>query len=188
MLAVKRQRAGYTLIEMLTVLAIAAVLGSVAMPYMRSIIAHAQLNATVSDLYGAINLTRAQAIARGGRVQLVPLEPRGADWDAGWVIFVDTNGDRRPGPGEEIIASHGAIPDGITIKFNFTSNKRPYYIAFNGDGRSCSDVSSLAARWGTLSLQQDDNIRRIRINMLGRARICDPKREGATCGGASDEG
>lgn len=184
----KRQRSGYTLIELLTVLAIGAVLASVATPYMRSMIASAQLKATVSDLYGAVNLTRSQAIARGSRVQMVPLEPRGADWNAGWVVFVDTNGDRRPGPGEEVIASHGPIPDGITISFNFTSNKLPYYIAFNGNGRSCSDVSSLAARWGTLSLQQDDNIRRIRINMLGRARICDPKREAATCGGASEGG
>ena len=51
-------------------------------------------------------------------------------------------------------------------------------------GRSCSDTSSLAARWGTLSITSGQQARRIKINMLGRARICDPARDGASCGGA----
>jgi len=184
----KRQRSGYTLVEMLTVLVIAAVLASVALPYLQAMIASAQLNSAVSDLHGAISLARSQAIARGSRVQLVPLEPSGANWREGWVVFIDTNGDRRPSPAEEVIASHGPLPKGIAVRFNFTSNRTPYYIAFNSNGRSCSDTSSLAARWGTLSLHQGEQIRRIRINMLGRARVCNPERDGASCGSGNEGG
>jgi type IV fimbrial biogenesis protein FimT len=54
-------------------------------------------------------------------------------------------------------------------------------------GRSCSDTSSMAARFGTLSLFQGRHTRRIKINMLGRARICDPARDGASCDGAGPE-
>jgi type IV fimbrial biogenesis protein FimT len=176
-------RRGFSLVELMLVLAIAAVLIALATPEMRDMLKRRRLDAAVADLYGAIDLARSQAIARGSRVQLVPLEPAGANWSHGWVVFVDTDGDRRPGPSEEVIASHGPLDEGIVISFNFTSNKQPYYIAYNGAGRSCSDTSALAARWGTLSLHQDAQIRRIRINMLGRARVCNPETDPETCTG-----
>ena len=168
------------MLELLTVLAIVAVLLGLALPEMSAMIARHRLKAAVSDLHGAIDLTRSQAIARGRRVQLVPLEPRGLNWGSGWVVFVDADGDRRPGPREEVIASHGPLSSDIVTSFSFTKNQKPYYIAYNGDGRSCGD-SSMAPRWGTLSLHQGTQIRRIRINMLGRARVCDPAMDGASC-------
>ena len=176
-------RRGFSLVELMIVLAVSAVLIGVAAPEMRDMIQRRRLDAAVADLYGAIDLARSQAIARGSRVQLVPLEAAGANWSHGWVVFVDTDGDRRPGPSEEVIASHGPLAEGIVISFNFTSNRQPYYIAYNGAGRSCSDTSAQAARWGTLSLHQDGQIRRIRINMLGRARVCNPETDPETCTG-----
>lgn len=178
-----RRSAGFALVELMIVLAIAAALIGLAVPDMRDMIRRHRLNAALADLYGAIDLTRSQAIARGSRVHLVPLEAAGANWSSGWVVFVDADGDRRPGPREEVISSHGPIDDGIVTSFNFTSNQQPYYIAYNGAGRSCSHTSSMAARWGTLSLHQNGHIRRIRVNMLGRARVCNPEHEPDTCGG-----
>lgn len=177
----RRQSHGLTLVELLIVLAIAAALVVVVTPDLRDMIRRYRLEAAATDLFGAIDLTRSQAIARGSRVQLVPLEAGGANWSSGWIVFVDADGDRRPGPAEEVIASHGPLPEGIVISFNFTSNKLPYYIAYNGAGRSCSYSSSMAARWGSLSLHQDGQIRRIRINMLGRARICNPETDRDSC-------
>jgi type IV fimbrial biogenesis protein FimT len=169
------------------VLAIVGVLGSLALPSMTETIKARRLDAAAVDLFGAIDLTRSQAVARGDQVQLVPLEPGGRDWSQGWVVFVDANGDRRPGPGEEVIASHGPVADGIVFSFNFTSNKLPYYIAYSASGRSCRDTSSIAARWGTISLHQEGKIRRIKINMLGRARMCRPEHD-ASCDGIAPGG
>jgi type IV fimbrial biogenesis protein FimT len=39
-------------------------------------------------------------------------------------------------------------------------------------------------RWGTVSLFHGGHIRRIKINMLGRARVCDPARD-TGCDGAA---
>jgi len=177
------KRAGYSFVELVVVLGVAAILVAFALPDMLGMLRRHQLNAAVRDLHGAIDQTRAQAIAPGSRVLLVPLGADGSDWSTGWVIFVDSNRDRRPGPSEEVLSSHGPLPEGIKVAFTFTGNKQPYYIAYNGAGRSCSDTSSMAARWGTLSLFQEEHIRRIKISMLGRTRTCDPLRD-ASCEGA----
>ncbi len=175
---------GFTLIELIVVLAIAAVMMSVALPDLRQMIRSQQLKAAVNDLFGAIELTRSQAIARGRKVELVAAGGDAPDWRAGWVVFLDQDGDRRPGDGEEVIMRHGPLAEGIAVVSAFSSQQGAPYLAYNSTGRSCSDTSSLAARWGTLSMAADRQTRRIKINMLGRARICDPARDGASCGGA----
>ena len=176
--------AGFSLVETLVVLTIAAVLLGIAAPDLRALLRSQQLKAAAGDLLGAINLTRAQALARGRQVRLMPLDPAGRDWSRGWTVFQDSDGDGEPGPGDELIAVHGALAPGIATDFAFTSPAPPYYIAYNGAGRSCSETSSAAARWGTLSLFHGDAIRRIKINMLGRARVCDPARD-TSCEGAA---
>ncbi len=181
------RRRGFTLIELAAVLAIGAVMMSIALPDMRQMIRSQQLKAAVSDLFGAIDLARTQAIARGRRVQLVPAGGASPDWSRGWVVFVDQDGDRRPGASEEVIMSHGPLAAGILVHAAFSSQQGLPYLAYNSMGRSCSDTSSLAARWGTLSLVHGQQTRRIKINMLGRARICDPARDGATCAAAGED-
>ena len=179
----KGDKGGFSLAELLVVLAIVVVMAGVALPDYRQMIRAQQLKAATNDLFGAIDLTRTQAIARGRRVQLVPLDAAGRDWSGGWVVFVDRNGDRRPGFGEEVIMRYGAPAKGITVEAAFSNQQGASYLAYNSMGRSCSNTSSQAARFGTLSLVQDSQIRRIKINMLGRARLCDPARDGANCTG-----
>ena len=179
-----RVKGGFSLPELLVVLAIAAILLGIAAPDLGTLVRTQQLKAATGDLFGAINLARAQALARGRQVKLMPLDPAGRDWSRGWTVFQDNDGDGQPGPGDEAIAAHGPLAPGIALVFAFTSPAPPYYIAYNGAGRSCSDTNSAAARWGTLSLFHGDGIRRIKINMLGRARVCDPARD-ASCEGAA---
>lgn len=178
------RRAGFSLAELLTVVAVAAIMLSIALPDLRALVRQQQLKAAVGDLFSAIELTRAQAIARGTRVELAPADAAGADWSRGWIVFVDRDGDRRPGSGDDVISKHGPVARGIAISTAFSSHQSPDYLAYNSGGRSCSAASSLSARWGTLSLFQDGQTRRIKINMLGRARICNPARDGASCDGA----
>lgn len=181
MLALDRKgRRGFSLVELMVVIAITAVLVGIAAADLRSLIRHQQLKAALSDMFGAIDLTRSQAITRGRRVYMAP---NGADWSGGWTVFVDSDGDGRPGADDELIATHGPLAEGIIVTSGFTSPRSPDYIAYNGGGRSCSHASSMAARWGTLSLTLDGRTRNIKINMLGRARACNPERDGASCSG-----
>jgi type IV fimbrial biogenesis protein FimT len=175
---------GFSLVELAIVLAVAAVALAVAAPDLGAMVRAQQLRTGAGDLFDAINLARAQALGRNERVVLAPRDPLGADWTGGWTVYVDRDGDRRPGPADEIISVHGPLARGMASRFSFTVAAPPYYIAYNGAGRSCSDTSSAQARWGTLSLFHGGAVRRIKINMLGRARLCDPARDNS-CDGAA---
>ncbi|WP_288380940.1 GspH/FimT family pseudopilin [uncultured Massilia sp.] len=178
---------GASLVELAVVVAIASVMMAVAAPDLHALVTAQQLRTTSGELLGAIAQTRAQAVARNARVKLAPRDALGADWTRGWVVFVDHDGDRHPGPGDEILEVHGPVPDGVRIDFSFTQSAPPQYIAYNGAGRSCSDAGGNASRLGTLSLFHGEHIRRIKINMLGRVRVCNPARDDA-CEGAEAPG
>lgn len=175
--------AGATLAELAVVLAIAAVAFAVAAPDLHALVAAQQIKAASGALHGAILHARAQAMARNQQVKLVPRDPAGADWTRGWTVFVDRDGDRLPGAADEVLALQGPLPEGLRIDFSFTGSAPPQYIAYNGAGRSCRDTNSGASRFGTLSLFHGGHIRRIKINMLGRVRQCNPARDSG-CGGA----
>jgi type IV fimbrial biogenesis protein FimT len=168
---------GFTLIELMTVLALAAIVLAAGAPNLIELVRAQQLKAATSDVFSALALARAQAMARNQRVEVVPAGENGTDWASGWTVFVDRDDDRMPGQGDEIISVHGPLARGVSTAFSFTSAAAPHYIAYNGAGRSCSDTNSAAARMGTLSLFDGSLVRRIKINMLGRARICDPARD-----------
>jgi type IV fimbrial biogenesis protein FimT len=183
----QERRGGMTLVELLVVLALAAIVLGLAAPDLGALVRTQQLKAASGELFAAVGLARAQALARGQIVVLAPVDAAGLDWRSGWTVFVDRDGDGRPGPGEERILEHGPLAPGMRVDFAFTSPAPPEYIAYNGAGRGCGAANSAQARWGTLSLFAGPGsggaIRRIKINMLGRARLCDPARDPG-CDGA----
>jgi type IV fimbrial biogenesis protein FimT len=173
---------GFSLLELMTVLAVAVVVLAVGAPNLIELTRAQHIRIAAADLFDAIALARAQAMARNELVDIVPNGPDGTDWIGGWTVFVDRDGNRLPSAGDEIIAVHGPLAPGIATAFAFNSPAAPYYIAYNGAGRSCSDTNSASARMGTLSLFDGALVRRIKINMLGRPRMCDPARD-SSCDG-----
>ena len=175
---------GFSLIEVLVVLTLTTILLAMAVPNLQPLIARWQLRSATADLRSAIDLARAQAIGHNRVILLAPLDPAGTAWEHGWTVFADANGNRRRDTGEVLFGHHGPVPKGILIEANLTSAAPPLVLAYNGAGRSCSPDNSLAAQWGTLTLRQGRELRRIKINMLGRIRVCDPATEPADCSGA----
>ena len=77
---------GFTLIELMATIVIAAILFGVAIPSFSSTITYSRLTATTNDLVLALNIARSEAIKRG---QQVVVRKTGSNWENGWQVFVD---------------------------------------------------------------------------------------------------
>lgn len=80
---------GFTLIEVLMVVAILAVMASITAPAMRDFIDAQVIKNPASDLYSSLVLARSEAIKRNAPVDL---EPAATDWALGWQVKVPSDG------------------------------------------------------------------------------------------------
>jgi type IV fimbrial biogenesis protein FimT len=174
-----RAGAGFTLIELAVTLAVAAILFSIGVPAFTGFIRNIEISTAANDFFASINLARAEAIQRGLRVDLVPAD-EGGDWARGWVVFVDGNRNLRPDSGDTIIFTHGPAPKGMRITANLTDST-VQYLAYTGAGRTRTHANGYRTQFGTFTLEMGSKIRKIKLNFLGRPRICNPEVDKQNC-------
>jgi len=109
------RQAGFSLAELLLVMAISAILLAAGVPLLQGLLRSQQITATANDFFASVNLARSEAIPRGARVDLVPADDAG-DWAKGWVVFIDGNGNQRPDAGEKVVFSNPSPPRGPVIR------------------------------------------------------------------------
>lgn len=78
---------GFTLIELMIVMAIAGVLAVVAAPSMTELIAGVRLRSAASDMLASLLYARSEAIKRGSTTTV---DPNGGDYATGWNVKVGT--------------------------------------------------------------------------------------------------
>ena len=105
---VTRQIHGFTLIELVVTMAVAAILVAIAVPNMRTFIQNGRLNTQVNDLIGDISLARSEAIKRRTNVGICMSTngitcAGGGDWRDGRAIFVDVDNNDTWNAGDQIL-------------------------------------------------------------------------------------
>jgi type IV fimbrial biogenesis protein FimT len=140
MSATKANRAaGFTLYELMLVLAIAGVLFGLAIPSMRDFMWNSRMTSNANDLLTAVYRARSESVKRHGQTVLCFTSNSEAGTPAcdgngtqGWVVFADTDGDGAADAGEEVVVRHGPLPDTISLFSKPNGNKG--YVAFNNAG------------------------------------------------------
>lgn len=93
---------GFTLPELLAVVAIIGILGAIAAPSMTTLVANQRVRSAGSELLQSLTRARSEAIKRNMEVSLNPAS--GTTWQGGWRI---------PNPSDtgHPIEVHGAVPN-----------------------------------------------------------------------------
>ncbi len=102
---------GFTLVELMVTLAIAAILLTSGVPSFANLIKDNRLSTKTNELVTSLSLARSEAIKQGRTVNI----KRNASWAQGWKIWVDTDGDNNLDPGEEIRVNDGFNNTGVTL-------------------------------------------------------------------------
>lgn len=141
---------GFTLLELMLVITIAAVILGLGIPNMRQFMLNNRMTGTANDLLVAVHNARTESIKR--HVQTVMCfssnptaaqPPCDGDVSQGWVVFVDdldpavvaaTDNNVQVDANEEVLLRHGAIDNSISVNSAPAGNAG--YVAYNAAGFS----------------------------------------------------
>ena len=105
--------AGFSLIELMATLAVAAILLATAIPAFSNMMARNELAVANNAARGALMVAREAAVMRGQPVSLCAGEPAtgcSSDWSSGqWIVFRDSNHSGDIDIGETVL-QHGRVP------------------------------------------------------------------------------
>ena len=137
-----QRRCGFTLVELIVTLAVAAVLVAGVIPGFQQLVARNRQTAHLNTVVASLALARSRAVDQGYYASLCPsLDGETcADtfrWDRGWLVFTDTDGNGRRAPEEPLIRAVQAL-NGTRI---FTSTRRRH-ITFRSTGARGGSGSS----------------------------------------------
>lgn len=179
---------GFTLLEALVVLALLAVLLSLAAPSLQGLRQKHQMQSQAEQLQASLLLARSEAVRRQQRVTMcVRSSSAGAGpdcdlvgtWTQGWVVFVDSNDNGRREASETVLQLHNALPRFLTLHGNATVDN---YISYGPQGRSQSTSGAFQAGTLTLCGAGQTHVWRVVINAVGKPRLEKAERqESANC-------
>jgi type IV fimbrial biogenesis protein FimT len=171
---------GFSLIEVMIVIAVVAVLGTLATPLFSDLIRNNRMRAQVGDLMGHLAQARTEALRAGARVTLCPGSTSGCSgsaWESGWIGFIDSNSNASLDAGETTILSAPALSGGNTLRSSdFASS-----ISFRHDGASVSIAGQGQA--GVFALCDSrgfgDKARAVKISITGRTKVMQANANGS---------
>lgn len=183
---------GFTLIELMVTLTIAAILAFVATPSLTTYKRNAELTSATNTMVSAINAARGEAMKRGMNAVIVPSD--GTTWSNGWVVFVDANRNRTyEAATDTLVLSQGAVSSYISVAGNGSATGTTPYILYDASGYA--KLASGAFSPLTLNISRNDvsgsnvydQTRRIKIASTGSLRTCKPaSATDANCLAAAD--
>jgi type IV fimbrial biogenesis protein FimT len=141
--AMFRAAKGFTMIEALVVMAIAAILLAVAIPAWSHAKAAASAGSVRAQLAASVlDAVRHSSVA-GTEVVICAASSAGlcngsTNWDSGWIVFADLNGSRIPDANETRLAGGNALPRDVHLR---TTGGRTRLVFQPNGGNAGSNVT-----------------------------------------------
>ena len=169
-----KRQTGFTLIELMITLIVAAILLTIGIPSFSDFIKNNRLVSYANEFVAGAHLARSEAIKRNGVVSLCPsldgtsCAAAGTGWGDGWIVFVNVDHDSPAArdPGEELLYAYPDWPAG-SILANRTT------LSFRAFGQS-----SVTATFTFCDARGGGNARAVIISQTGRPRVSDRSSSG----------
>jgi type IV fimbrial biogenesis protein FimT len=132
----RKRISGFTLIEVLTVITIAAILMALGVPSYQYVTNANRISGEVNGLLGDMQYARSEAIKEGQTVSVCSSTDlatcsNSSAWQNGWIVFADVNGTGAvDSPSDTILRVQRAFPLGDT--FNASGGTK--FVIFNREG------------------------------------------------------
>jgi type IV fimbrial biogenesis protein FimT len=168
----RMQQQGFNLIELMIVLAVAAILIGIGLPSLKATIDRKALTAEEVRFARSINFARTWAITQSQVVTLERKSTTANDWSQGWIIYVDADGTGNQTynelGGDQLIRDINISNQSLDIITNSTGDN---WISFANSGRleegGASVVVTICDKNRSLAFAGS----RIDINPVGRTRV-----------------
>lgn len=169
-----KNNAGFTLIELIVTVAVAAIVMMIGVPSFREVISNNSLTSNANAFVAALNLARSEAIKRSMRVTLCSSADGATcavagNYEQGWIVFADPNSNGAVDAGEPIIQVSEALSGGLTLIGNRNVQNYVSYVA-----AGVSQMNNGALQAGTLTLCKSGyttSARQLALGSGGRMRI-----------------
>ena len=168
------KQSGMTLLELMAVLAIAAILLTMALPGFAFLAHSSRLSSATNEMVSLLHLARSEAIKRNVRAVMCPSATGGScaesgGWHQGWILFHDANNNAALDAGEVVILTRSGLPEGLRLTGNQPVSR---YISYTPEG--AAELTSGAFQAGTLTVCEQSpgpaSARQIIISRTGRPR------------------
>jgi type IV fimbrial biogenesis protein FimT len=171
-----RNAAGFTLLELMTTLAVAGIMLAVGVPSYQAVVRNNRAATNANELVSALTIARSEAIRRGDRVSLCRSDDGascGGTWEDGWIVFLDGAANDTAAPVVSQVLGTWPAPSGeaSVITRSNGSDVDVTWVRFlsRGDTRTTEPLPL------TYNIQIDDCTgdvaRDIEINAVGRASV-----------------
>ena len=130
----RRGSAGFTLLELMTVLAILGILVSVAIPSFGYMAANTKVKSASTELYLALIRARSESVKRN---RAVSISANAGGWQEGWQIIADGNND---GDFADVATNNDRLVNeqGALKRVSITEGSGNTSIVFRPTGRICT--------------------------------------------------
>lgn len=176
----KRGQSGFTLLELMLVVAIAGVLLAVGVPAMGNFIRNSRITSAANDVMAGLHFARSEALKRRRAVTLcTSADPINTDTCAasafltGWLAFVDLNNPPNGAvdPGEDVLMRHEPMHDLITARSSVDPFRVTYLLNGFAFNPNAAQLVLCDARGNVPSGGELSAARGILVSVTGRAGV-----------------
>lgn len=169
-----RAQRGFTLVEMIVVIALITILVAIGVPSYRYVTTTSRVSGEVDALLGDLQFARAEAIKEGRTVSACPSSDgtsclNGTSWNTGWIVFSDVNGNGSVDSTQDTVLR---VQKPFTGSDSFSANDGPRsFITFNREGFAIGLTGQV-----TITLNDSTNnptyTRCLEISVIGALTTC----------------